>query len=121
MIESIVFSLVAISAMAALFFAWYFYQEARDKERMFLIEKGEKFEDILRAQKENRFRFVFPWLNLGIITLSLSIAFLVIAFIVRWLENDLELFKGFLITFIIGICLSIPSFIIHFISKKKKN
>lgn len=121
MIESIVFCVVAVSAIAALFFAWYFYQAARDKERLFLIENGEKFEDILKAQKENRIKFVFPWLNLGIVTLSLSIAFLTIAFLVRWLENDLELFKGFLITFIIGICLSVSLFIIYFISKKKKN
>ena len=121
MIESIVFCVVAVSVVAALFFAWHFYQAARDKERMFLIEVGEKFEDILKAQKENRIKFVFPWLNLGIVTLSLSIAFLTIAFLVRWLENDQELFKGFLITFIIGICLSVSLFVIHFISKKKKN
>lgn len=121
MIESIVFCFVAVSAIAALFFAWYFHQAARDKERMFLIEQGEKYENILRAQKENRFRIIFPWLNLGIVTFSLSISFLVIAFIIRWLDSDQELFKGFLITFIIGICFSISSFIIHFISKKKKN
>ncbi len=121
MIQSIVFCIVAVSAIVALFLAWYFYQQARDKERMFLIEKGEKFEDILKAQKENKFKFIFPWLQLGIVTNSLSIAFLIIAFIVRWLENDQELFKGFLITFIIGICLSASLFIIHFISKKNKN
>ena len=120
MIESIVFCLVAVSAIAALFFAWYFYQVARDKERMFLIEQGEKYEDILKAQKENRFKFIFPWLNLGIVTLSLSTSFLIIAFVIRWLDADKELFKGFLITFIIGICLSISLFIIHFINKKKK-
>jgi len=121
MIELIVFCIVAISVIAALFFAWYFYQEARDKERMFLIEQGEKFEDILRVQKENRFKFIFPWLNLGIVTLCLSISFLIIAFIIRWLDNDQELFKGFLITFVIGICLTVSLFIIHFISKKKKS
>jgi hypothetical protein len=120
MIESIVFCLVAVSAIAALFFAWYFYQGARDKERIFLIEQGEKYEDILRAQKENRIKFIFPWLNLGIVTFSLSIAFLAIAFVIRWLDADKELFKGFLITFIIGVCLSISLFIIHFLSKKKK-
>lgn len=120
MIESIVFCLVAVSAIAALFFAWYFYQAARDKERMFLIEQGEKYEDILRTQKENRFEFIFPWLKLGIVTFSLSISFLTIAFVIRWLDADQELFKGFLITFIIGICLSTSLFVIHFISKKKK-
>jgi hypothetical protein len=121
MIQSIVFCIVAVSAIVALFLAWYFYQQARDKERMFLIEKGLKFEDILKSQKEDRFKFVLPWLKLGIVTSSLSIAFLIIAFIIRFLENDEELFKGFLITFIIGFSVSISLFIIHFISKKNKS
>jgi len=120
MTELIVFCMIVITAIVALFFAWFFYQAARDKERMFLMEKGEKLEDILRTQKENGFKFIFPWLNLGIVTLSLSISFLIIAFIVRWLENDQELFKGFLMTFIIGICLCISLFVIHFINKNHK-
>lgn len=121
MIESIVFCIVVIAAITALFLAWYFYQKARDKERIFLIEKGEKFSDILKAQKENRIKFVFPWLKMAIITSSLSIAFLVIAFIISYLDNDQELFKGFLITFVIGFCLSISLFIVNFISKKEQN
>lgn len=121
MIQSIVFCIVAVSTIVALFLAWYFYQQARDKERMFLIKKGLNFDDIIKAQKEDKFKFILPWLKLGIVTISLSIAFLIIAFIIRFLENDLELFKGFLITFVIGFCISIASFIIHFISKKNKD
>ncbi|WP_299218271.1 hypothetical protein [uncultured Aquimarina sp.] len=120
MIESIVFCIVAIAAIAALFFAWYFYQKARDKERIYLIEKGVKFSDILEAQKEHRIKFIFPWLQLAIITSALSVAFLIIAFIILYLDNDLELFKGFLITCVIGFCLSISLFIINFISKKRQ-
>lgn len=118
MIESIVFCIIVVSAIAALFMAWFFYQKARDRERIFLIEKGEKFSDILKAQKENRIRFIFPWLSLAIVTSSLSVSFVIIAFIVQWLENDTELFKGFLITSAIGISLGTAFFIIHFISKK---
>lgn len=120
MIQSVVFCVVAVAAIAALFFAWYFYQSARDKERMFLIEQGEKFEDILKAQKENRIKLIFPWQTFGIVTLGLSVAFITIAFLVRWLDSDHELFKGFSITFIIGFCLSISSFIVHYLSNTKQ-
>ncbi len=119
MIESIVFCIVAVAIVIALFMAWYFYQKARDKERIFLIERGEKLSDILQAQKENRIRFVFPWFQLAIVTSSLSVAFIVIAFIILYIDNDQELFKGFLITSVIGICLSIALFIIHFSRKKR--
>ena len=120
MIQSIVFCIITITVIIALFLAWYFYQQARDKERVFLIEKGIALEDVLKLQKENKFKFVLPWLKLGIITSSLSIAFLIIAFIIRFIENNEELFKGFLITFIIGFCLSISFLIIHFINNKNK-
>ena len=121
MIEAIVFCIIAVSAIAALFFGWIFYQKARDKERIYLIERGEKLSDILEAQKENRIKFIFPWFQLAIVTSSLSIAFIIIAFIVRYLENDQELFKGFLITSVIGILVSIAFFTINSIGKKKRD
>tara|TARA_R110002073_G_scaffold108336_9_gene243685 strand:+ start:116448 stop:116813 length:366 start_codon:yes stop_codon:yes gene_type:complete len=119
MIEAIVFCVIAVAAIAAIFFGWVFYQKARDKERIYLIERGEKLSDILQAQKENRIRFVFPWSQLGIVTSSLSIAFIIIAFVIRYLENDQELFKGFIITSVIGLCLSVAFFIVNSMSKKK--
>jgi len=118
MIEAVVFCIIAVAAITAFFLGWFFYQKARDKERIYLIEKGEKFSDILKAQKEHRIRFIFPWSKLAIVTSSLSVAFLIIALIIYYTDNDLELFKGFLITFVIGICLSIALFIINSISKK---
>lgn len=121
MIGSIVFCIVAVSIIASFFLAWFFYQKARDKERMYLLEKGEKLEDIFQIQNRNKFKFIFPWLKLGIVTCGLSFSFLVIAFLIRYLENDLELFKGFLITFIIGICLGTSLLINHFISKNRKS
>lgn len=121
MIQAIVFCIVAVAAITALFFAWYFYQQAQNKERMFLLKKGVDFEDILKAQKENRFKFSLPWLKLGIITISTSISFLIIALIIRFRTEDEELFTGFLITFTIGICLSVALFVIHLIDKKRNS
>ena len=121
MTEAIVFCIVAITAILTLFFGWLFYQKAREKERNYLIEKGERFADILKAQKEYGIKFIFPWLQLAIVTIGLSIAFLIIAFIILHIDNDRELFKGFLITCVIGFCLSFSFFTINYISKKRGN
>ena len=119
MIGSIIFCIISVAIIAAFFFAWFFYQQARDHERMYLLEKGEKLEDIISMQHRNRFRFEFPWLKLGVVFIGMSVAFLIIAFLIRKLENDQELFKGFLITFIIGSCLGVSFMINHFIKKQK--
>ncbi|MEM9299219.1 MAG: DUF6249 domain-containing protein [Bacteroidota bacterium] len=120
MVETIVFCVISVAFITALFLAWHFYQQARNKERMALIEKGENLEEIFNIQKRNKFEFVFPWLKLGVVTTGLSFSFLAIAFLILWLENDKELFKGFLITFTIGFCLGVSLLINHFVSKSEK-
>lgn len=121
MISSIVLGVIAVSIIVAIFLAWFYYQKARDSERMYLMEKGEKLEDIFRMQKSKKIKFIFPWLKLGIVTSGMSLSFLAIAFLVLWLENDRELFKGFLITAILGGCLGISLIINHFVGKNEKN
>ncbi len=49
---------------ACIFFGWYFYLKARNKERMALIEKNADLSEIYKT-KEIKFRF--PWLKLGMI------------------------------------------------------
>lgn len=118
MAELIVFCIISVAIVIAFFFAWFFYQKARDKERMYLLKKGENLEAIFQIQKRNQFRFVFPWLKLGVVTSGLSISFLFIAFLIRFLERDMELFKGFLITFIIGLCVGTSLIVNHFIGDR---
>ena len=52
---------------AAIVLAWYFYLQARNKERMALIEKGADVSDIYSKQEVT---FRFPWLKIGIIITS---------------------------------------------------
>ena len=120
MTKQVVFLILVGAIILAFLFAWLFYQKVKSRERMFLVDKGLTLEDVLKFQKEHKIKFVFPWFNLGIVTIGMSIAFFGIAFLIRYLENDLELFKGFLITSIISICLGISSLIIHFIDKSYK-
>jgi hypothetical protein len=119
MTQAITITIILTSLIAAIFFGWYFYQKAKNKERIMLIERGDKWEDILQTQKKNKFKFVFPWLKFGVITLSMSIAFLGIGLALMQ-QGDLHGFNGFLRPFILGLCLSIGMFINHFINKKRK-
>jgi hypothetical protein len=120
MTKQVVFLILVGTIILAFLFAWLFYQKAKFRERMFLVEKGLSLKDVLKFQKEHKIKFIFPWFNLSIVAIGMSIAFLGIAFLIRYLESDLELFKGFLITCIISICLGISSLIIHFIDKAYK-
>ncbi len=120
MTQAITITIILVTLIAAIFFGWYFYQQAKNKERIMLIERGDKLEDIFLVQKKNKFRFVFPWLKFGVITLSMSIAFLGIGLVLKQ-QGDQYSFIGFLRPFIIGLCLSIGMFINHFINKKQKS
>ncbi len=119
MTQTIAITIILICLIAAIFFGWHFYQQARNKERIMLIDRGDKWEDILLIQNKNKFKFVFPWLKLGVITLSMGIAFLGIGLTLMQ-QGDRVGFHGFLRPFIIGLCLSIGMFINHVLSKKWK-
>lgn len=119
MAQAITITIVLVALIAAIFLGWFYYQQARNKERMMLIQRGDKLEDIFLTQKKNKFRFVFPWLKLGIITLSLSFAFLGMGLVFKY-QGDEYNFTGLLRPFIIGFCLSIAMFINHYVSKKEK-
>jgi hypothetical protein len=62
--EDISIALVWLGFFASLFFGWYFYLQARNKERMALIEKNA---DVSEIYKSREIRFRFPWLKLGMI------------------------------------------------------
>lgn len=118
MTSLIIACIISVAAITALFFAWYFYLQARNKERMELIDRGEKLEDIFRLQRKNRFKFIFPWLKTSTVILGMSISFLLIGLYIYFQEDDPDKAKSFYITFIIGICLGISCMINHFINKR---
>ncbi|MDY8136040.1 DUF6249 domain-containing protein [Aquimarina sp. 2201CG5-10] len=118
MTSLIIACIISVTAITALFFAWYFYLQARNKERMELIDRGEKLDDIFRLQKQNRFKFIFPWLKVSVVTLGMSFAFLLIGIYIFFQDDEPDKAKGFYITFIIGICLGVSFMINHFINKR---
>ncbi len=56
---------------AMVFFSWFYYLQARTKERTLLIEKGADASNFY-AQKPERRGFRFPWLKLGLLLVGIS-------------------------------------------------
>lgn len=70
--EDFSIALVWLGFFACIFFGWYFYLNARNKERMALIEKNA---DVSEIFKKREIRLRFPWLKLGMIFLGIGFGF----------------------------------------------
>lgn len=70
--EMIVIAMIWLGLFAAAFFAWYFYLQARTKERLSLIEKGADASNFY-VKREKKKSFCFPWLKVGLLFAGLSI------------------------------------------------
>ena len=53
-------ALIWIGLFAAVFFAYYYYLQARNRERMAMIEKGNDLSELYQPKQ----RFNFPWFKL---------------------------------------------------------
>ena len=69
--EDVTLMLGWLGFFAAAFFSWYYYLQARTKERTLLIEKGADASNFY-AKKPERRSFRFPWLKLGLMLAGLS-------------------------------------------------
>ncbi len=70
---AIAVALTFIAAFAAIFFAWYFYLKAKQKERMALIEKASEGIDAAKLFARPKRQYRFPWLKLGILIFSIGL------------------------------------------------
>ena len=103
---------------AAVLLAWYFYLQARNKERMALIEKGADVSEIYSKQEVT---FRFPWLKLGIIITGISIGVsLAVLLMILMPDNDIMSVPGPLLL-ISGVLFGgIAMIIAHFVDKPRK-
>lgn len=106
---------------AAVFFAWYFYLQARNKERMALIESDKNVSDIY-AKRE--IRFSFPWLKLGIIGTGLAFGVLVAVymtdFVLKELANGKHVNQEPFVFGIITLFTALSIIIAYFVDKPRK-
>ncbi|MCK9411786.1 MAG: hypothetical protein M0Q53_05765 [Prolixibacteraceae bacterium] len=68
--DDFAFYLVWLGFFASILLGWYFYLQARHKERMALIEKNADLSEVFKA-RENR----FPWLKLGMTITGVGFGF----------------------------------------------
>ncbi|MCT4586499.1 MAG: hypothetical protein N4A71_01620 [Carboxylicivirga sp.] len=64
-------ALIWLGLFSAVFFSWYFYLQARTKERTMLIEKGADASNFY-AKKPERKGFCFPWLKMGLLLVGIA-------------------------------------------------
>jgi uncharacterized membrane protein len=78
MTELILGSILAVIVFIALFLAWYMIRNAKNKERLKLIEKGIDIKDFSSVfEKKNQ----FSWLKVGILITGIAVGALVVALI----------------------------------------
>ncbi|WP_430816208.1 DUF6249 domain-containing protein [Carboxylicivirga sp. RSCT41] len=64
-------AIIWLALFAAIFFSWYFFLQARIKERTLLIEKGADASNFY-AKKPERRSFRFPWLKFGLLLVGIA-------------------------------------------------
>lgn len=68
--EDFSIALVWLGFFASMFFSWYYYIQARNKERLALIEKNADVSEIFRVRRGS---FRFPWMKLGMIVVGVGL------------------------------------------------
>ena len=105
------FALIWLGFFASVFFGWYFYLQARSKERMALIEKNIDLSEIFKVRKvQTR----FPWLKLGMLLAGVGIGFCMNLFLpTSGDEREMTIFGSILFFGGLGLIIA------HFIEKSK--
>jgi hypothetical protein len=116
--EDISIALVWLGFFASLFFGWYFYLQARNKERMALIEKNADLSEIFKPRE---IRFRFPWLKIGMIITGAGLGLFlgVLIEFIPGLENIVRNTEGAAVFALIFLFGGIGIIISYFIDKPK--
>jgi len=108
---------IATVLIIALFFAWFFRQQAINKERLILIEKGENLDELFDKKGKGS---SFSWLKAGVLILGLSFGVGVIS-LARFIPSSALVMSGLFPLFIIGLFGGTAMIIAHYIGKRQKN
>ena len=109
-------TLIWLGFFASIFFGWYFYLQARNKERMALIEKNA---DVTEIYKTRGTHFKFPWLKFGTLVTGVGLGFCIALFVgMNTNFNDGDL-KGIMIFGFMLLFGGLGAVVGHFLDKPK--
>ncbi len=115
MMENWSLTIVWLGFFASILLGWYFYLQARNKERMALIEKNA---DVSEIFKERVVRF--PWLKLGMLIAGVGFGLCLVVFLLPVIDTpNLQGGKQALIVGSILLFGGVGIIIAHFIEKPK--
>ena len=114
--EDLMLALIWLGFFASVFLGWYYFLQARNKERMALIERDKDVSEIY-AKREVRFRF--PWLKLGMLVTGIGVG---LTLAVAPMLGDLIKNTGGVAIFAFVLLFGgVAMVIAHFIDKPKSN
>lgn len=118
--EDLMLALIWLGFFASIFFGWYYFLQARNKERMALIERDK---DVSEIYAKREFRFRFPWLKLGMLVAGIGLGLTVISLLTLdpVMEEKLRRTDGMVIAAAILLFGGLAMVISHYIDKPKNN
>ncbi len=114
--EDIIMAVIWLGFFAAVFLGWYFYIQARNKERMSLIERGK---DVSEIYSKRVIKFNFPWLKLGIILTGFSFGWIVAFVLVKIVLSNQRLNDAPFLMGIIFLFTAVSIIVAYFVDKPK--
>lgn len=87
-----------LGLFASVFFGWYFYLKARNKERMALIEKNADVSEIFKPMKL-KFNFNFPWFKIGMMITGIGLGLVTAIILSTFIRVRNELVPSLMLLF----------------------
>jgi hypothetical protein len=118
--EDLMLTIVWLGFFASIFFGWYYFLQARNKERMALIERDK---DVSEIYAKREFRIRFPWLKLGMMITGVGVGLTVAALMMLnpiW-EQMIHRTEGMVVGASILLFGGISMVIAHYIDKPRIN
>ncbi len=114
--EDLSMMFIWLGFFASIFLGWYFYIQARNKERMALIEKNVDISEIFRVRKTS---FSFPWFKIGMMLTGVGLGFFLAMFITYYAGMPAEIAEPILAGFLLFFG-GLGIIIAYFIEKPKE-
>ena len=111
--DQTVVAITVVSLFGTIFFTLYYYFQARNKERMALIEAGLDLSQFYKKQVQ-----ISHWLRLGVFAVGIGLGLLIVGLISPYLVERID---GVLKVSIVILCGGIAMIIANYVDKPKQD